>query len=223
MAAPHILAIETSTPTGSVAVACAGDIVYTESFASARNHNAKLFDPLRRALDHCGDAPSHLLVGCGPGSYNGARVAIAAAQGIALVHGCEVVSLPSYLGLDAVRSGHAVMIAGNARRGEFSVQYAKHRQLEGEPKLLQPADFATAIDGAGTTQIVTIDRSDDLGVVGVSPANIEQVAPQAQHLISAWLEADGAQRSQWMERQPEPFYLRPPHITPAKKRQLPSK
>ncbi len=50
-----VLAIETSTSQGSVAVVREGEVVCSETFLSERSHNSQLFVPLRKALKAAGE------------------------------------------------------------------------------------------------------------------------------------------------------------------------
>ena len=71
-----ILALETSTRQASLAVWRDGEVVREWSFCSERSHNSLLFAPLREAWAVA--EPDLMVVGTGPGSYAGVRVALAA-------------------------------------------------------------------------------------------------------------------------------------------------
>ena len=76
-----VLAIETSTPLGSIAVVeQSGNVLFSESFESNRSHNSMLFAPLQRALGTFSEIDA-VIVGTGPGSYTGVRIGISAALG----------------------------------------------------------------------------------------------------------------------------------------------
>ena len=79
-----ILAIETSTRQGSVALRLGGRVEFAETFASQRSHNSQLFAPLEKALEIAERRITLVVVGTGPGSYTGARIGIAAGQGVAI-------------------------------------------------------------------------------------------------------------------------------------------
>jgi tRNA threonylcarbamoyladenosine biosynthesis protein TsaB len=133
---PSILAIETSTPRGSVAVVCDGKVCFEKSFTSERSHNAQLFAPLREALDACVGPLRAVVVGTGPASYTGVRIGIAAAQGVALSRNVPVCGLPSVGALKTSviqkepvevgqpawpRRSSSYYFCGDARRGSFFV------------------------------------------------------------------------------------------------------
>src|SRR5947209_2188686 len=76
------LALETSTATGSVALLENGRALFSERFGASRGHGSELFVSLERArslVSRC----DQIVVGLGPGSYAGVRIAIAAAIGLA--------------------------------------------------------------------------------------------------------------------------------------------
>ena len=84
-----ILALDLSTPRGDLAVLRGDDVVFTSAFVSERSHNAQVFAPLREALAVAGSDLDLIVIGTGPGSYTGVRIAIAAAQGVALSRGTD--------------------------------------------------------------------------------------------------------------------------------------
>jgi tRNA threonylcarbamoyladenosine biosynthesis protein TsaB len=108
-----VLALELSTPHGQLALLEGTDhILCEELFVSDRSHNSMLYAPLQRALSLA--KPDLIVVGTGPGSYTGVRIAIAAAQGIALSCGAAVIGWSSLCSLSAE---HSYTVVGDARRG----------------------------------------------------------------------------------------------------------
>ncbi|MCX6978808.1 MAG: tRNA (adenosine(37)-N6)-threonylcarbamoyltransferase complex dimerization subunit type 1 TsaB, partial [Verrucomicrobia bacterium] len=89
-----ILAIETSTNHGSVAVLSNGQPIFFERFPADRRTSTVLFTVLERALALC-QTLEQVAVGLGPGSYAGVRIAIAAALGIELGRGPLVIGISS--------------------------------------------------------------------------------------------------------------------------------
>ena len=119
----NLLAIETATESCSVALLC-GDRVFVRSELAPRRH-AELLLPMceavladaglaRRDLDALG-------VGCGPGAFTGVRLAISAAQGIALALDIPVVPVSSLaaLAMQAPDNGAAILAVIDARMGEI--------------------------------------------------------------------------------------------------------
>src|SRR4051812_17122390 len=129
-----ILAIETSTPLGSVAVAQGGDVLFEKRFSSDRSHHSQLFGPLREALEACSESLSAIVVGTGPASYTGARIGIAAAQGLSVSRRVPVIGMPSVLAADVPhRSYH---LCGDARRGSYFVATVRDQTQVGDIVLL---------------------------------------------------------------------------------------
>ena len=89
-----------------------------------------------------------IVVGIGPGSYNGSRVGIAGAQGIALVHDCPVASICSFEGVTTATED--ALAIGDARRGSFSLQRIRAGRIEGDFSLVELEMLETAI--AANTQ-----------------------------------------------------------------------
>ena len=117
-----ILALDLSTPRGALAVvSSAGEVVFDQHFRAHRSHNALVFEPLKQAIEACGaDGPSCVVIGTGPGSYTGVRVAISAGTGIAMAKGIPLVGWPSApTANEAVDSGEAFLFVGDARRGKY--------------------------------------------------------------------------------------------------------
>ncbi|HRK16825.1 MAG TPA: hypothetical protein PK490_21265, partial [Prosthecobacter sp.] len=90
-----VLALDLSTPRGVIAVTCGAAVLFEAAFVSERSHNARLFAPLAEALAVIGERRARMVVGTGPGSYTGVRIAIAAAQGVAVSRGWTVAGLPT--------------------------------------------------------------------------------------------------------------------------------
>lgn len=114
-----ILALDCATATGSVALvrdpgAGAGEVVSARTFATPRGRGGALFPALAEVLEEAGDL-TRVVVGTGPGSYNGIRAALAAGWGIATAREIPLAGVSSLLGL---AEGSYVTV-GDARRGQF--------------------------------------------------------------------------------------------------------
>src|SRR4051812_19650790 len=106
------LALETSTTQSSVAVIEDGKILSNDSFTADRSHSSLLFASLECAL---AAAPrcDQIVVGLGPGSYSGVRIAISAATGISLGIGAKLLGIPSIIAFEL----NEYVAIGDARRG----------------------------------------------------------------------------------------------------------
>lgn len=211
-----ILAIETSSDTGSVALWKGREAVADESFSCGKSRNSELFPVLENVLRKAGGDLDSIIVGVGPGSFNGTRVAIAVAQAIGLHHSCPVVGLMSFHGLPSVRAGGRLAIVGDARRRTFYYQEAGGGQLVGDVELLDQSALREKVR-VFSGGVITNDDPERLGFID----QVSGEVPQARALISAWREMDEAGRSELLSATLEPAYLRPPYIGKAKARKRP--
>lgn len=101
MSLQRVLAIETSSATGSVALAV-GDAVAERRIATPREQTASVLGHVEALLAEAGIAPGDLdalVFGRGPGSFTGLRVAAAVVQGLSLAAGTPIVPVSSLAAL----------------------------------------------------------------------------------------------------------------------------
>ncbi len=140
--AGNLLALDTSTPTGSVAVGRSERLLAEVVMGVAVRHAEALMPAIDFALGRAGLAPDALagiVVAGGPGSFTGVRIAGAAAKGLARALG---VPLYAYSGLLVLAAGAAaadrpVCALFDARREE--VYAACYCFDGGVSALLEPA------------------------------------------------------------------------------------
>jgi len=212
-----ILAIETSTNTGSLALSKNGEIVFEHSFISDRSHNCDLFGPLGKALEHLNFSKlSQVLVGTGPGSYGGTRVGIAAAHGISTVHSCDIAGVQSFEAIPQAQDIPESWIIGDARRSQFYAAQLSGGQLNEENhQLLKAEPFEKLISpliGKGLS-IFSLDPKERFSKMSFGESEILQVVPDAKLLIKRWLNWNDEEQSLRNKTPVEPTYLAPPHIT----------
>ncbi len=206
-----ILALECSQPDASLCLADAGgQILCARSWRAERNHDAYLFPALESALAALGEQPLNLiLVGAGPGSYGGVRVALAAAVGIATVTGARTVAIGSWDALAADAGGNACIIS-DARRGGWTLRHP-HGGIE-----VLSTEELTALQRQGA-RLFSIEAADALAARGIS-VELGGLIPRAEGLVQSWLALTPEAQQQLAARAPEPIYVRPPHITEAKRK-----
>jgi tRNA threonylcarbamoyl adenosine modification protein YeaZ len=122
-----------------------------------RGHSERLVPMIAELMD--GRCATKILVGVGPGSFTGIRVAIAAAHGLAIGWGAQLLGMSS-LGLLAAGAGAdevaAAVIGGH---GELFVQQFAASQPTSDVRNLIPSEaarFATAqlVIGSGAARLV---------------------------------------------------------------------
>ncbi|SDU02096.1 tRNA threonylcarbamoyl adenosine modification protein YeaZ [Verrucomicrobium sp. GAS474] len=135
-----ILAIDTSSSHGSAALGdAAGNVLQVETFSGQggrERHSTTLFPAL--AKFNLRDRPlTKIIVGLGPGSFSGIRVALAAAQGLALPHRTPIVGARSSDSI-ARQLPHVTRLGvfADARRGEYYCTLYALGTLERESFLL---------------------------------------------------------------------------------------
>lgn len=123
-----------------------------------RGHSERLVPMIAELLD--GRRPSAILVGVGPGSFTGIRVAIAAAHGLAIGWGVPLHGMSSLALLAGAESAEvaAAIVGGH---GELFVQQFDSARPTSELRNLAPAEaagFATAplVIGSGARQLVDV-------------------------------------------------------------------
>jgi tRNA threonylcarbamoyladenosine biosynthesis protein TsaB len=95
----HILALDTTTRTGSIAVVRDGVVVVDISGDPALTHGQRLPADLMRALEMAATRIEDidlLAVAAGPGSFTGLRVGIASMQGLAFARGLKIVPVSTF-------------------------------------------------------------------------------------------------------------------------------
>jgi len=189
------LALETSSSLGSVALGNDKVVVQSIEFKGPQRHSAALFPALSR-LGIPRLRLRRIIVGLGPGSFSGIRVALAAAQGIALVQRVPVVGIASAYSVawqhkDVARLG----IFADAKRREAFCTAFRNGDLEKATYLIPMAEieeharqFTLAVSAEALSGIST------------------QVYPHARDLLALPESLSG-----WVKDQPlEPIYLREP-------------
>jgi tRNA threonylcarbamoyl adenosine modification protein YeaZ len=156
-----LLAFDTSSAACTAALFDGdGTCIASRDEQIGRGHAERLVPMVAELLD--GRAASRILVGVGPGSFTGIRVAIAAAHGLAIGWGAELSGMASLALLAAGAGGDGELaVAVSGGHGELFVQQFDAGSVEplSELRNLPPtaaASFATAslVIGSGARQLV---------------------------------------------------------------------
>ncbi len=206
-----ILALECSQPDASLCLCdVQGQLLCSASWHAERNHDAHLFPALQEAMDCLGEASlTHILVGAGPGSYGGVRVALAAAVGIATVTGARTIAVGSWDALAADAREQACIIS-DARRGGWTL-----RHPDGRIDVLSTDELQ--LQQAAGARLFSIEPQQELAARGIQ-VEAGGLVPVAAGLVRTWLSLSPDQQAALAARAPEPIYVRPPHITAAKRK-----
>jgi tRNA threonylcarbamoyladenosine biosynthesis protein TsaB len=194
-----ILAIDTSTMLGSVALLVDGELRLAETFSADRSHTASLFTVLERARALV-ERIDVVAAGLGPGSYAGIRIAISAAIGFQLGLGARIVGLPSVAALDTTEARYCAI--GDARRETFYFSRVEGGRCLDGPRLVSESELRAALAEFPDWPVLT-----SAPLAAVPGAMLAQ--PSANRL--ARLAEAGL--SIVAEETLEPLYLREPHIT----------
>ena len=138
------LAIELSSGRGSLAwfdqVSSAdsnGGFTHSASllreWPNDRKNSALFFENLQQTIQQFG-LPNRIIVGLGPGSYAGIRIAVSAAIGLATTAGSELVGYPSVCAMATQGDDYAVV--GDARRNSFFLVRICKRTVVGDYELV---------------------------------------------------------------------------------------
>ena len=214
--AAYMIAIETSSSRGSVALARGREVIRSLEFEASRRPSELLMEPLGEILDLVGKGSIALVVvGTGPGSYNGARVGIAAGQGVGIVHRCPTIGICSLEGLPTVRTGERCVALSDARRGTFSTIDLNRGRVSAAPVLSEHLQFEERARVAAEHGQILVTL-DEVSRLGLSEYQIRPELPSAAFLLESWLGRTDEEQEELASIPPQPFYLRPPHITKPK-------
>lgn len=192
-----ILALELSSAHGSIA-ALDGDVDLNREWANDRKHSGLFFENLQEATKKFG-APDLIIVGLGPGSYAGVRIAISAAIGLQASTKARLVGLPSICAFETAE----YCVIGDARRSSFFFAQVSANDLIEGPTLFSETELKARLDKL--EEKMSIFCSEPLPQFGRAVVRY----PSAK--ILARLAQDP---NRGFALPPlEPMYLREPHIT----------
>jgi tRNA threonylcarbamoyl adenosine modification protein YeaZ len=195
-----ILALELSTARGSLAWLDNNDAELAREWPNDRRNSGPFFENLDAVTKKFG-APETVIVGLGPGSYAGTRIAISAAIGLGLSFGARLIGFPSVCAMEC--NAHEYCVIGDARRQSFFFARIRGQELVEGPALHSESEIKAKLDTLEPTM----------------PIFSSELLPQFDHAVvhypSALVLARVAQQPQRSFHFPplEPIYLREPHIT----------
>ncbi len=192
-----ILALELSSAVGSIAWRADEGVEVVRQFPADRQHSGLFFEHLRELRREVG-LPETIVVGLGPGSYAGTRIAIATALGLRAAGGARLVGLPSICAIDLPEYG----VAGDARRGSYFFAQVRGGRCLAGPMLLTAEELRGQRSAHPLLPFVASEALPEF-------AEMTRVHPSAAVLARL---GEGAESAENLE----PIYLRPPYITTPK-------
>lgn len=191
-----ILAFDTATPACTAALFAAdGSLIDRRDEVMTRGHAERLVPMLEKLLGR--HRPSAILVGCGPGSFTGLRVGIAAAHGLALGWNIPVAGFATCALLAAGVPGDGPLgIALPGGHGELFVQQFDRAPLRATSELVnlpiaKAAAFITAhrVAGPAAAALIAargageaIDRLPAAADVMALPEPLRRAAPRPLYI-----------------------------------------
>jgi tRNA threonylcarbamoyladenosine biosynthesis protein TsaB len=191
-----MLAFDLSTRRGTMALANDNEILFAREWPNDRRNSAPFFSALNEIIVKYG-APEMIVVGLGPGSYTGTRIAISAGLGLQATTDASLTGVSS---LCAISDENEFCVIGDAKRASFFFAQINDGLLAVE--LLSESELNKRISSIRNIPIYTSDELPQF-------SGIELRFPSARLLCS------------WARTFPEnlaraplvPIYLREPHIT----------
>jgi tRNA threonylcarbamoyladenosine biosynthesis protein TsaB len=199
-----ILALELSSARGSLAVVSNGNVEVVRDWENDRKNSGPFFESLLEVQKQFGE-PDTIIVGLGPGSYAGTRIAISAAIGLQTASQARLVGFPSICAMECDASEFCVI--GDARRQTFFFARIRENNLAEGPMLMSEAELREKMD--------KLDRKMSIFATEKLPQFERAVICYPSAKVLARL-ANDSHRSFALPPL-EPIYLREPHITVPKK------
>lgn len=193
------LALDLSSARGRIALINSEKLAFDREWPNHRKNSGPFFEHLAEVQKQFGK-PDTIIVGLGPGSYAGTRIAISAAIGLQVASNARLLGYPSICAIECDSSEYCVV--GDARRQTFFFARARDNELIEGPTLMSEAELRE--------NLAKIDRKMSI----LTTENLLQFERAVLRYPSAKLLAKLADSTREFAQPPlEPMYLREPHIT----------
>jgi tRNA threonylcarbamoyl adenosine modification protein YeaZ len=195
-----VLALELSSPVGSVAYLDETGARDLRAFPADRKDSGLFYENLQAIHQICG-TPDLIVVGLGPGSYAGVRIAIATALGLKAASGAHLLGLPSVCAIEQ----DEYVVVGDARRNFFYLAHViQGRCVEG-PTLATEEEVRSKLAAWPDSTIFAtqpLAKFEKVSIAHPSALRLAQLATRAELDFTETL---------------GPIYLREPYITTPRK------
>lgn len=200
-----LLGFDLSTRRGSIALVNGREILCARDWPNDRRNSAPFFAALDGIIREHG-APEAIVVGLGPGSYTGTRIAISAAIGLQATTGAALTGLSS---LSSISEENEYIVIGDAKRASFFFATISGGLFATEPDLLSQNEMNERISSIKTIPIYTSDELPQFTEVQLRFPLARLLCLRAQRFPQNLARAPLA-----------PIYLREPHITTPRPAQI---
>ena len=191
-----VLALELSSPLGSLAFGDENEKSEVRTFPADRKDSGLFYQNLREVYQE-GAPPDLIVVGLGPGSYAGVRIAIATALGLRLASGARLCGLPSICAIDR----EEYLFVGDARRNSFVFARVMDGHCVEGPLLASEEEIRAKLRDAEALPVVATQPLEQFEKVIME-------YPSAVRLVELARRMNGHS-----DETLEPIYLRAPYIT----------
>lgn len=203
----YLLALDASSHEVSIALLKEAPSQKTEELfycnkSQERTDSSVFFQELEHTITI--KKPNYIVVGIGPGSYNGLRSSIAAAQGMASACHARLIGIPSLFAFEEAEN--ECWVAGNARGGQYWLARVQQQQLVEQPQLLSPKTVERFLAKHPNLPLISSTPLPELS----SAVKIILKTPDARILARL------AHHQNMLPSRLEPLYLKAPHTTPAR-------
>jgi tRNA threonylcarbamoyladenosine biosynthesis protein TsaB len=199
-----ILALELSSARGSLALFNDGNVDFFPEWQNDRKNSGQFFEYLVEVQKKFGK-PDTIIVGLGPGSYAGTRIAISAAVGLQAASNARLIGFPSICAIDCDAAEYCVI--GDARRQTFFFARVNDNNLAEGPTLMSEAELREKMDKFdGKMSIFATEKLPQFDRAEVHYPCAKVLAQLASDL-----------KGNFALPPLEPIYLREPHITVPKR------
>jgi tRNA threonylcarbamoyladenosine biosynthesis protein TsaB len=202
-----ILALELSTARGSLAW-LHDEVDLAREWRNDRKHSGLFFENLAELQKQFG-LPETIIVGLGPGSYAGTRIAISTAIGLQVAANARLIGYPSIGAIETEENEYCTI--GDARRSTFFFARTRNNDLVEGPTLFSEAELNEKLD----------NLEDTMPIFSCEPL------PQFERAVVCYPSALVLARLAQAPDRPfslpplEPLYLREPHITVPRSASIP--
>jgi len=194
---PLILAVETSSRTGSVAIALGENLLAETKFAGPSRHSAELFPSICHLLDRFSRKPDqieHIYISVGPGSFTGLRIAVTMAKTMSLANAAKIVAVDS---LDVAAANIPLLIehrlSADLSGVLSSVALAKEEaqaKSETSAKAEAPSieNLAVVVDAKRNQFFIAVYQKTQQSQIVNQPTGYEKIVPDSLMTSDEFLE-----------------------------------